>query len=262
MALHEILNPILNPLLSLKPIFIILIVSFIVSIITTLIYKYTTDQKKLKQLKDETKEYQQKIKKLSNDPEKALSIQKEMMQVNMEYMKSSFKPMFYTMIPVLLFFSWLGANLAFVPLQIDTPFDVTVFLQENVTGEINLIAPESFEVLNSETKKINENSNNLTWNLISKSEGIFDLKFQHKESGEEQIIPLIITNKQKYVNPINNIDSSIFNKITVNQKKLILFENIFLLNKIPWIKNFGWLGSYILFSMVFSTLLRKLLKIS
>ena len=61
MAIHELLNPIFNPLLSLHPFFIVLIISFIVALITTLIYKFTTNQILLKEIKSETKKLQDKL---------------------------------------------------------------------------------------------------------------------------------------------------------------------------------------------------------
>jgi uncharacterized membrane protein (DUF106 family) len=258
-GMSSILNPVLNPLLTLNSFWVILIVSVIVSIITTLIYKYTTDQKKLKELKKETKSCQEKLKLNASNPEKSLKIQGDMMKLNVEYMKSSFKPMFFTIIPVLLFFGWLGANLAFIPLQPETPFSINVTVLENVQAEISLILPSELSMDDEETKTAQIN---LGWQGIKGPVGQYDLILKNEETQEEQIISVLITEEQKYLDPLKELNSPTFKKVVVNHQKLLPFKGIVVFENIFWIGNFGWLGTYILFSLIFSTLLRKLLKIA
>jgi uncharacterized membrane protein (DUF106 family) len=38
-------------------------------------------------------------------------------------------------------------------------------------------------------------------------------------------------------------------------------EKIPIIKNIPWIGGFGWLGTYIILSLIFSSLLRKMMKI-
>ena len=82
----------------------LLIVSFLLTLLSTLIYKWTTDQKKIKEIKDEQKLIQQEMKSLSNNPSKMIEKQKEMMEKSMYLMKSSFKPLIYTFVPFLIIF--------------------------------------------------------------------------------------------------------------------------------------------------------------
>ena len=49
MVFENLLNPVLYPLLEINSLLAILIVSFLITLLITLVYKYTTDQKKLKQ---------------------------------------------------------------------------------------------------------------------------------------------------------------------------------------------------------------------
>jgi uncharacterized membrane protein (DUF106 family) len=85
----------------------ILLVSLIVTIFTSLINKYTTNQKRMKEIKDNQKKLQEEVKKNKNDPKKMLELQKEMMSYSGEMMKHSFRPMILTLIPLLVLFSWL-----------------------------------------------------------------------------------------------------------------------------------------------------------
>jgi len=58
-----------NPLLSIS------LISIILALATTLIYKYATDQSMLKQIREDTKKYQEQLKTHKGDPQKMLEIQ-------------------------------------------------------------------------------------------------------------------------------------------------------------------------------------------
>jgi uncharacterized membrane protein (DUF106 family) len=85
----------------------IILVSLIVTIFVSLINKYTTDQKRMKEIKDNQKRLQEEMKKNKNNSEKMLGIQKEIMAYSGEMMKHSLKPMMFTLIPLLFLFNWL-----------------------------------------------------------------------------------------------------------------------------------------------------------
>jgi len=82
-----------NPMVSL------LLISLFLGIISTLCYKYLTNQKMIKETKDDMKRLQEEMKLLKDDPNKMLEKQKELMQKNAPLMKESFKVVFYTIIP-------------------------------------------------------------------------------------------------------------------------------------------------------------------
>jgi uncharacterized membrane protein (DUF106 family) len=90
-----------NPKISV--VFFAVAVTFISSLIT----KKFTDQNRMKELKKLQKSCQIKLKDKQGNPTAMAEVQKEMMQCSMEMMKHSFKPMFITMIPLLIFFGWM-----------------------------------------------------------------------------------------------------------------------------------------------------------
>lgn len=85
-------------------------IALFLTLVTTLIYKYTTDQKMMKALKDELKEMQKEMKNLKDNPKKAMEVQKKAMEKNFKYMMHSFKPMLITFIPLLFIFGWLRGH--------------------------------------------------------------------------------------------------------------------------------------------------------
>lgn len=82
-----------------------LIIIFI-TILMTLVQKYGTDQKTLRELKKEQKELQVEMKKAREHPEKMMELQKKQFAFMPKMMKLSMRPVIYTSIPLILFFRW------------------------------------------------------------------------------------------------------------------------------------------------------------
>jgi len=85
----------------------VVIFAVAMTFVSSLVTKKFTDQNRMKELKKIQKACQIKLKDQKGNPAKMTEIQKEMMQCSMEMMKHSFKPMFITMIPLLIFFGWI-----------------------------------------------------------------------------------------------------------------------------------------------------------
>ena len=111
MALEGFFDFIFGPIVNnFSPRVSVIVVAFILTLLITLVYKFFTDQKVLKSIKGEIKELQQEMKKFKEHPEKMMQINKDIMSKNAIVMKSSFKPLIITLVPVLLIFSWLRAT--------------------------------------------------------------------------------------------------------------------------------------------------------
>ena len=261
MAFSNLLDPILNPLLALGSFWTILIISIFVAVFTTVIYKYTTDQTKLKKIKAELKEQQNKAKEYTKagKNDKAMKLQKDMMKLNGQYMKASMKSTLYTFLPLIIFFGWLGAHLAFAPLMPMADFTVTAIPETGTVGTYILNLPTE---LTSEGNLVQTVSTQVNWTIKGPA-GDYDLSISNPETGDEQFFSIKITEEPFYVNPLNTYkDSTVFDKIIVSNEKLLIFEGIPLLGSIPWVKTFGWFGAYFLFSIIFSTSLRKIMKLA
>jgi len=87
----------------------IFLVSAIVSAIITFVTAKVVDQKEMKRYKELLKKYQDKMVKAQKkgDLKSTKKAQSRLMEVQSEMMKNSFRPMFYTMPPIILIFSWL-----------------------------------------------------------------------------------------------------------------------------------------------------------
>lgn len=105
-AIHAVFDPTAGALLNMNLTFGMLILVFVISLITTLVQKYATDQKTIRELKAQQKELSKKMKEFGHDLEKQRAIQKEMGPLTMALMKHSMRPLMFTGIPFILLFRW------------------------------------------------------------------------------------------------------------------------------------------------------------
>jgi len=247
MVLENLLNPIFSPLLNLPILLTVIIMSFFISLIITVVYKYTTDQNLMKELKDEMKEFQRQIKELKKEPERAMQIQKKSMKTNMKYMTHSMKSTLYSFIPIILIFGWMNANLAYEPIMPGQDFETTITFEEGVTGFIELSVLEGLTINGKAKREIKDS--NVKW-ILNGDEGdhlleyIFDGKKYEKK---------IIIAERGYEEPFKKIKDGTVNSIEVDHNKNILF------NLFGW--KLGWLATYIIFSIAFSMIIRKIIKV-
>jgi prepilin-type processing-associated H-X9-DG protein len=248
----DFLDPVFGPILKLPPILGVFLIAFTITLAITLVYKFTTDQKKMKKLKDELKESQNKIKTLSKeDPKKALEIQQQMMQKNMEYMKHSFKSTLYTMLPILLIFAWLNSHMAYYPIMPDQEFKVTALFADGHAATISLSSIPDLIIIGNSTQMITENT--AVWTLKG-SAGDYKLQYEYNNEKYEQ--ELLITDVREYAPPDKIYSDSKLKKTAIGNIPIRPFGAFSLFGWHP-----GWLGTYIIISLIVSMLLRKLMKV-
>lgn len=109
-SVHFVLDPSAGALLNLNipyglEIGMILIV-LIISVFTTLVQKYATDQKALKELRKEQKILQDEMKKYKEHPEKMAELSKKQFAFLPKTFKLTSRAIMFTGIPFILFFRW------------------------------------------------------------------------------------------------------------------------------------------------------------
>lgn len=105
-GIHAVFNPTIGALLNWNLTFGMLIVVLILSVLMSLVQKYTTNQKELKELKKLQKDLQKKANAHKHDPKKSMEYQKEMMALMPKQMKLGMRTIVYTGIPFVLLFRW------------------------------------------------------------------------------------------------------------------------------------------------------------
>lgn len=105
--LDKYVNAVFGPIMNLPEPYGLLVVSFILTAVMTIIYKFMTDQKLMKELKEEMAALRKDMKTLKDNPAKMMEVQKKAMEKNMKYMMHSMKPTIITFLPIIIIFSWL-----------------------------------------------------------------------------------------------------------------------------------------------------------
>jgi uncharacterized membrane protein (DUF106 family) len=105
---HFLLDPTAGYLLTWNVTYGFLLIIAVLTLFTTLIQKYTTDQKTLKELKKEQKILQEEMKKYREHPEKLRELQKEQFKFIPKTMMLSMRAIAFTGIPLILFFRWFS----------------------------------------------------------------------------------------------------------------------------------------------------------
>src|SRR3989344_5908575 len=100
-------NAIFGRIIEASPLGAILLIALIITVVTTLVYKWVTNQKLLKQMKEDMDAIRKQMKDSKNDTQKMMALQKESLQKSLEQMKHTIKPMLITFIPLIIIFGWL-----------------------------------------------------------------------------------------------------------------------------------------------------------
>ncbi len=105
-AIHAVLDPTAGALLLWNVSWGMTIIVILITLIVTLVQKYATDQKTLKELKEEQKSIQKQMKEFREHPDKVMELQKKQMALMPKQMKLSMRAIAFTGIPFILFFRW------------------------------------------------------------------------------------------------------------------------------------------------------------
>lgn len=243
-----VLNPVLGWVLHLPPIAGIAILCVIITFVSTLLYKYTTDQTLLRQVREETKALQAQAKAQKDNPEKALETNQKMMAVSMRGMKENFKSIIWTFLPMLIIFGWLTSHFTYMAIGPGQEFGVELTANAGVNGSVTAKVPAGMSIIGSDRRAF---ENGIAGFTFKGDEGEHTLDFN--VDGQEYQTSVLITEGRGYANPLTIFNDGPVRTITVGLKPLVV------VNFFGW--ELGWLLPYILISIVLSQALRKVLKV-
>lgn len=240
-----------NAFMGLDYTWIILIISVLATLLTTLIYKWVTDQKKLKQMKDDMKKLREEQKKYKDNPKKLMQTQQKMLDINMVMMKQSFKPMIYTFLPLILIFAFMSNTFAYNPLAPNTPFTVTAYLSESYPDSmdtINITVNPTAKAERNIAYAPPENTKAIQWVVTPGNEGTYTLLLESKTFKQSKDV--IVTTEKKYAQVMTEYKDSQLKKLVIGNKEVTTLIGL------------NWIWTYILLSVGSSLLIRKLLNVA
>jgi len=243
----------LQSILTMNVGLLIVIISLILSLLITLIYKWMTDQTLMKSLKDDIKKHQDEMKKHRDNPKKMMQIQKLAMEKNMQYMMKSMKPTLITFIPLILVFGWLNTHFTYENISPMNNFGVSATFQEGTVGTANILVTDGINVVGSASQNITDGK--ATWKLNGKSGNyLIQVEYDSRKYDKE----VLISESHIYAEPLKIFKEEKIQSISIgDNKKLRVFgEDFNIFGYHP-----GWLGTYIITSIIFSMLLRKVMNL-
>ncbi|MFT4250531.1 MAG: EMC3/TMCO1 family protein [Candidatus Woesearchaeota archaeon] len=220
------------------------LLALIITVLMNAVYYFVTDQKEMRRLKGRIKDLQADMKKHRDNQKKVMQLQKNLLKLNGEYTKKSLKPTLYTLIPILIVFGWMAANLAFAPVL---PGEEVVFVVEMREPAILTLVGDV--QVDERTKETIERER--SWRISASSSVNFSVQTQEGESITRELVISSI--------PSANVEShdAPFRRSTIEYGKATPFGGFSMFGYRP-----GWLFTYILYSIVLSILIRKVFRIS
>lgn len=245
--------------LSWNPLVVIVLVSFFLSLMIVMFHKFFTDQEKLKKIKDEIddmrdklKVMQKKVRKGDSDvsQDEMMSLQKKMMSKSFERTKDTMKVSLFTFIPIIFIFGFMNSHYIYESINPGDNFQMSVYMNDNVSLEIvsqlnHTLISQDYE--NELFKK--------TYSFEAKNKGLFVIDFIHNDSTFSKEV--LVTDIQEYIEESKSFNSGVIDRISIDYEKLTPLGDISILGWNP-----GWLGVYIIFSIIFNMSLRKLLEVN
>lgn len=107
-SVGAVLNPTAGALLNWNLTIGMTFLVLVLSLFMTLVQKYTTDQKTLREMKEEQKKIQQQMRKLEVGSKEHTELNMKMMKFVGPMFKLSMRPIMYTAIPIILLFRWFS----------------------------------------------------------------------------------------------------------------------------------------------------------
>lgn len=233
-----------------KEFFIILAASIVLSFIVTLIYKYTTNQKEMKRIKDQMKEYQKEMKLHRNDQKKMMEINQDMMKINTQYMTKSMRSSFFTIVPAMVIFYLLMGVVAFMPVTPGSTFTMTANLNNNYNASsLNLQLPAGFALLNTTI-----NRQTIDYEIMApNTTGNYTMTLKYGNDTYPK--PVAVTHQDFREKATSKYSHGALKqaKINYNQRSIV---------QLPfWPHRLNWLWTYLILAVIFGSLTRRILKV-
>ena len=214
-AISGFFNLVISPFKTMDPIWSLALFSLLIGIIMLIIFRYTSDQQKIRETKSKIRAYIFELSLFKDEIGIVLSAQKNIFIYNLKYIKYALKPMLFMMIPLVLILiqleSWYGHR----PLKPDESAIVSLKLREggHTLSDITLTAGKGVIV---ETPPLRiPDQNEIDWRIRARETGDQDLTFN--VPGEEIRQKVIVSEKGLVqVSPLASASASGFTDTLLN----------------------------------------------
>jgi len=264
-----IFNIALIPFGRLNPIFGFTFISVLSGLLAVVIFKYISNQKKLKRIMKEIKLYFLEIFIYKDNLSQILLSQKKIIINNFAYLKYALLAAIPIMCTILLILSQINLIYSIKPINPEETFTIGVKLTANKNqnpDDIKLSLPDQLELI-TQFGFFLEETNEIEWQLKVLNTGLYTIGIKIGDE-EEYIKQIVIGKSKKKYSPHLGKDGlleTIFNPIETLIPKEASIEAIDIKYKPLYFKiifNMHWLLAFFIIAMGSGLIFRKILKVS
>ena len=176
----EFFDFVLSPFAEMSPYVGLSLVSVVTGVVMVFLYRWTTDQKKLKEIRDKIKIHFLEVRLFKEDMAEMFTIQKEIIKENLNYLRYTFKSAVVLIIPIIFIVIDLNARYSFYPIRSGDSFVVSATVQElSSLSRIELTLPQGL-AMDVPSMRIPEEKR-VSWQVHAGSSGIYNLIFHQGE---------------------------------------------------------------------------------
>jgi hypothetical protein len=186
-----IFNLIILPFKTIDPIWSLALFSLLLGVLMLLIFRYTSDQQKIREVKSKIRAYIFELSLFKDDIGIVLSAQKNIFIHNLRYIKYALRPMLFMIIPVAIILiqleSWYGHR----PLRPDEAAVVSLKLRYGVEPipDITLTTGKGIDIETPPLRIPGERE--VDWRIRAQEPGAHELKF--KMPGQDVVQKVIVS---------------------------------------------------------------------
>jgi uncharacterized membrane protein (DUF106 family) len=200
-ALRTFFDGFLFPFRGLPPIYGLIVVSVLTSIGMLLVFKATSNQKALDEVKRKIHACLFEIRLHNDDLRAILRAQFEILRRNLTYLRLSLVPMVWIILPLAFFIAQLQFHYGYQGLRPGEKSIIEVRLRDGVAGETKprgeLIVPEGLRV---ETRPVwIPSDRKLAWRIGAEKPGVYELKV--RIDGNEYTKSAVVTSALRRLSP-------------------------------------------------------------
>ena len=190
--ISEMFDVVLSPFSGMSPYAGLTAVSVVTGIVMVFLYKWTTDQEKLKKVRDKIKVHFLEIRLYKDDMAEMFSIQKDILKENFRYLRLTLKSAIILIIPILFIIFDLNVRYSYHPIRPGASFIVSAFTQNSENLErVGLELPVGFEM---EVPAIRVSAEKrISWQVRADSSGTHGLAFHQ---GENEIVRKVVVSSR------------------------------------------------------------------
>lgn len=263
--ISEFFDVVLSPFSGMSPYAGLTAVSVVTGVVMVFLYRWTTDQEKLKQIRDRIKIHFLEIRLFKEDMAEMFTIQKDIMKENLNYLRYTFKSAVLLIIPIIFIVIDLNARYSYYPIHPGNSFVVSAIAGDPGSLErIELALPEGL-AMDVQAMRIPE-ERRVSWQVRSGSSGTYNLTFHQ---GEKQYIHhVVISNLIQRLQPEINQQTDWISYLTSMGGSLPSDSPIEAIRiEYPEQESFfglqpGWLYFFFLISMIAGLAVKKFMKLA